>query len=84
MRLRQMTEKAKALWYEWIPSWLPIMLALLWIAMQYQKIEDRLDQQETQIKAIQEYMRTNLKQVLIDPPAAGLQPQAPPQEATRW
>jgi hypothetical protein len=65
-----MVEKAKNLWYEWIPGWLPIVLALLWIAMQYQKIEDRLDVQEDQIKEMQEYMR-NQHQMGHPTPASG-------------
>ena len=61
-----MVEKARALWHEWIPSWVPIASAILvasfWLGQQQQRIIDRLDQQDRQIQAIQEYLRQTHEQ----------------------
>jgi len=56
--VREMVERAKEVWYKFIPPWLPVLIALLWIGMQYQKVIDREDSLEKQVMAIQEYMRT--------------------------
>jgi hypothetical protein len=57
-RARIMVERAKEVWFKFIPPWLPVLIALLWIGMQYQKVIDREDSLEKQVMAIQEYMRT--------------------------
>ena len=59
----EMVERAKALWHEWIPGWFPIASAILvgtfWLGQQQQRIIDRLDSQDKQIQAIQQYLREN-------------------------
>jgi hypothetical protein len=58
-----MVERTKALWHEWIPGWFPIASAILaasfWLGQQQQRIIDRLDSQDKQIQAIQQYLREN-------------------------
>ena len=75
-----MVEKVKAIWYQWIPGWLPIVLALCWIAMQYQRNNDRLDALEHQMKDVQEYLRTNHDKSGYMGPQSGVQSgQQPPE-----
>ena len=52
-----LVEQAKELWYRWIPGWLPLFLAILWVGMQYQRMNDRLDALEKQMVALQENQR---------------------------
>lgn len=66
-------EKAKKLWYEWVPGWLPIVLALSWVAMQYQRNNDRLDTLEHQVKDMQEYLRTEHAKSYVLPPESMLE-----------
>ncbi len=79
----RVVEKAQELWYKWVPGWLPVFLALLWIAMQYQRIEDRLDIQDAQIKAIQEYLRSDHQKTSSSPfdPGISFNRQQPQQMA---
>jgi hypothetical protein len=55
-------EKVKR-WFEWLPGWLPVCSCILvgvFVLGQYQQsISDRLKSLEEQVKAIQDYMRTN-------------------------
>jgi hypothetical protein len=75
-------DKVKALWYEWIPGWLPIVLALCWMAMQYQHVNDRLDSLEKQMIDMQDYIRHEHQKTRAEPPDSELQlPQARPQDA---
>jgi hypothetical protein len=53
-----MVERIKATWYEWIPSWLPIVLALCWVGMQYQHQNDRLDSLEKDRETTSRQMQT--------------------------
>lgn len=71
-------EKIKEAWYKWIPSWLPIVVALCWLAMQYQRTNDRLDSLEKQMQAIQEYLRNSHEKAGYLGPNSGLQlPESP-------
>ena len=61
-------EKAKALWQEWVPGWLPIVLALCWVGMQYQRVNDRLDSLEKQMQDLQQYQRSEHRKTQYNPP----------------
>jgi hypothetical protein len=68
-----MVERIKQAWFQWIPSWLPIVMALCWIAMQYQRVEDRLGILEEQMKAVQSYISTQHEKSYSFPPQTGVQ-----------
>ena len=56
-----MVEKIKNFWHDQIPVWLPIALSILgaafYVGQQQQSVMDRLKTLETQVQAIQEYLR---------------------------
>lgn len=54
-----MVEKAKEVWYKWIPGWLPVVGCLIAMAMQYQHNADRLDSLEKQMIAVQDYLKSH-------------------------
>jgi len=56
-----MVERIKETWHQYIPGWLPILVALLWLGMQYQHIIDVQSQQGLQIEAIQRYISNDHK-----------------------
>jgi hypothetical protein len=77
-----MVDKIKEFWHDQIPGWLPIFLAIVsaafWIGSKQQSIDDRLNSVEVQIRAIQEYLRTNHEKAGYLGPTSGLQlPQEP-------
>jgi hypothetical protein len=83
-----MVEKARALWHEWIPGWFPIASAILvasfWLGQQQQRIIDRLDAQDRQIQAIQEYLRqTHGQKNEAEPPIPGISFNQQPQTAIK-
>jgi hypothetical protein len=58
-----MVERAKELWYQWIPGWLPVCVCILsgaiWVGRYTQGIDDRLKSLEEQVKAIQQYISSD-------------------------
>lgn len=58
-----MVEQVRQFWHDQIPGWFPIassiVLAAFWLGQQQQRILDRLDQQDKQIQAIQEYLKSS-------------------------
>jgi hypothetical protein len=58
-----MVEKARAFWYTWIPGWLPIVCALIYIGMQYQRNNDHLDASDKQIIELTQEMHVMEEQI---------------------
>jgi hypothetical protein len=67
-----MGDKIKEFWHDQIPGWLPIFVAIVtaafWVGQQQAHIVDRLDAVESQIKAIQDYMRNDHNKSYANPP----------------
>lgn len=53
-------ERAKELWYQWIPGWLPVCSCIIvgawWVGQYTQSINDRLKALEEQMKQVQQYI----------------------------
>jgi len=81
-------EKVKAFW-EQIPAWLPIggsvLFAALYVGGYAQRLNDRLDSMESQIKAIQDYIRHEHKKADSNAPDFDLQSSdKKPSETAVW
>ena len=81
-----LVEKTRAL-LEKFPAWWPVFVALIWLIWQtaswHQEIMDQLKTQEDQIKAMQEYLKTDHDHTkgFLGPPMSGLQLPQRPQDA---
>jgi hypothetical protein len=79
-----MVEKVREQWYRWVPGWLPVVIALFGLCMYLQRLSDKVDVLESQMKDVQQYLQThhakNDDGEYI--PGVSLMQQAPPQDAS--
>lgn len=79
-----MADKIREFWYQWIPGWLPVVVAIVsaafWVGQQQQSVIDRLKSVEEQVKAIQDYLRNDHQKGYLGP-SSGLQLHPSPEDA---
>ncbi len=84
-----MVEKLKSFWHDQIPQWIPLGIAILggvfWVGQQQQSIIDRLGDVESQVKAIQDYLRHDHDKSYSNqlPPGVSLNQESPQDAATQ-
>jgi hypothetical protein len=60
-RVMRLVERAKELWYQWIPGWLPVVLAILsatwWVSATVTGMQRDVKSLQKQVEDIEDYLR---------------------------